>query len=128
MAITLKLWNDSRRWHRLQWRKSRFPSGRLALFIPSFHRNTGVWSGGIDRALVVGAEETARSICTAGNDDRPADIFAEGFYDLFYRLGFPMWIGFDQSWLTQKVEFVCLDDEMALAACAALVAFVFWHG
>ena len=128
MAITLKLWNDSRRQRRLQWRKSGFPSGRLALFISSFHRNTGVWSGGIDRALVVGAEEPARSICTAGNDDRPANIFAEGFCDLFYRLGCPMWVGLDQPRLTQKVEFVRLDYETSLATCAAIVAFVLWHG
>ena len=111
----------------LQWRKTGLGPCLLALLVAGLHANAIVWASRIDGASIVGAKEGAGMARAA----RQRNDFAKSLLKLRHhfidRLARKVWIGIDKPRFAHNVQVFGLNDQVALAASSALIAFELGH-
>ena len=96
----------------------------LALVVSGWHSDAAVWSGGIDSAAIVFAEELAP--LTTIEDHRFA-VLGDLLDHLVHAFASMVAIRVDQPWFAEYIEIVAFDEQMPFAARSTLIAFVLWH-
>ena len=93
------------------------PSGILTLLVAGLHSHAGIRAGRVDRAASVSRQEPAGLV--GSQHDAPSFV-----RQLVHRGPPAAHVCIKDSRLAEHVQIVRLDDQRALATCAAAVTFI----